>query len=216
MRRGGERGQRACHLSDAAATCCHAPLTSCPSRLNATALTLPPPASCEPRDPQITASACGQAESVLRDVATLASAISQSNQVTEEPALSPRKLARQLAFALASFKASLAFCWRGLQLMCRDVGEVAMLALKLWQQGLGKEDILLVKRTLTDVVCLATAPASHRLPPTSSMALVSGLGAGMSGPRLLCWAIIIASAPGARACPGLDPARDNPQTRRAR
>ena len=94
-------------------------------------------------------------------MATLASAISQSNQVTEEPALSPRKLARQLAFALASFKASLAFCWRGLQLMCRDVGEVSMLAPKLWQKGLGKEDISLVKRTLTDVVCLATQSRGH-------------------------------------------------------
>ena len=134
---------------------------------------------------QITTSACGQAESVLRDVAALASAISQSNQVMEEPALSPRKLARQLAFALASLKASLAFCMRGLQLMLRDIGEVALLAPKLWQKGLGKEDIKLVKRTATDVVRLPALLTSRRHPSRSGgVALASGSSKGGASPNL--------------------------------
>lgn len=100
-------------------------------------------------------SACASAEELLRDVAQLAANISVGEQMTEPSPISVRRIARQLSFAFSSFKSSLAFCYRGLQLMCRDIAEVASLVPKLWRErSLSVDDLKLIKRTGVDVVML--------------------------------------------------------------
>ncbi|KAL1528548.1 hypothetical protein AB1Y20_009891 [Prymnesium parvum] len=106
-------------------------------------------------DVEENSSVCASAEDLLREVARLAADISLTNEVQEASPLSMRRVSRQLAFALTNFKSSLTFCYRGLQLMCRDIGEVILLGPKLWKERkLTTEDVGLVKRTVADVVML--------------------------------------------------------------
>ncbi|KAL3895379.1 MAG: hypothetical protein SGPRY_013527, partial [Prymnesium sp.] len=101
-----------------------------------------------------TDSASARAEKLLGEVASLAYAISLSEREERSP-LSPRRMVIQLSIAFTRFMSSLAFCYRGLQLMCRDVGEVISLLPKLWRERkLSSEDTALVKRTAVDVVML--------------------------------------------------------------
>lgn len=92
-------------------------------------------------------------ESLLNEVGSLAGALSLPNATNVESAMS--RLARESAFAFKSFRQAMGFCYRGLRILFRDVGEVFALVSQLWRgERMSAKDWSVVKRTVVDVVAL--------------------------------------------------------------
>ena len=106
------------------------------------------------------ASVAERCELLLTEVGQLAGALSLPNATTANEGL-PRRMARQLSFAISSFKQAMGFCARGFSILLRDCAEVGLLV----SQVRGSRPRARVRLSLSHLRRLSPLPFSRASPP---------------------------------------------------